>query len=526
MYVRDYICFKILSVIMDDKFEVLWVQIWLSRLPRGIQSIVVGTVYHPPSSSDPVILAYLQESMSKVEARYPNCGVILVGDFNKLDMTRIKNAYGVKQVVPFPTRGNSKLDLVFTNLSAFYDVTIKRPPFGLSDHDTIEIQPLARQNFPDNKYLLKSRDLRATKRLAMRTYLEEVNTNLLVGSKVSCEEKCQVFETIIKTGMDIIMPLKSKKIVSNEPTWINDHLKSLIRDRQSAFARGDSASFKRLCNQVNRLRKSCRKKYYASEVEHLRNCEPRKWWTEVKSLSGMKSAVRSDIRSILRQINNGKDIESTSLANTINEAFLAPMASFTPLSAEVYSTVPPADPPSVTEVNVFKNLSSLNATKASGPDGVPGWLLKENADLLAPVVTSIINCSLAEGRLPQSWKLADVVPVPKQKPVQDINKHLRPISLTPVLSKVAEDFVVVNHIKPAVLAKVDPRQFGTVPGSSTTEALVSMVHAWNHATDGNGATVRVVLFDFRKAFDLIDHNILLKKLRTFDICVHSNCMDY
>ena len=103
-------------------------------------------------------------------------------------------------------------------------------------------------------------------------------------------------------------------------------------------------------------------------------------------------------------------------------------------------------------------------------------------------------------------------PLPKEKPVQDINNHLRPISLTPVLSKVAEDFLVENHVKPVVLAKVDPRQFGTVPGSSTTEALVSMVHARNRAKDGNGAAVRVVLFDFRKAFDLIDHNILLKKL--------------
>ena len=86
------------------------------------------------------------------------------------------------------------------------------------------------------------------------------------------------------------------------------------------------------------------------------------------------------------------------------------------------------------------------------------------------------------------------------------------------MSMVAEHFVVENHVKAAVLAKVDPRQFGTVPGISTTEAPVSKVDAWNRATDGNGAVVRVVLFDFRKAFDLIDHNILLKKLRTFDMC--------
>ena len=77
--------------------------------------------------------------------------------------------------------------------------------------------------------------------------------------------------------------------------------------------------------------------------------------------------------------------------------------------------------------------------------------------------------------------------------------------------------MVDRYVKPAMLAKVDPWQFGTVPDSSTTEALVSMIHAWNNATDGNRATVRVVLFDFKKAFDLIDHRILVRKLSGYDI---------
>ena len=77
--------------------------------------------------------------------------------------------------------------------------------------------------------------------------------------------------------------------------------------------------------------------------------------------------------------------------------------------------------------------------------------------------------------------------------------------------------MVDRYVKPAVLAKVDPRQFGTVPGSSTTEALISMTHAWYSATDGNRASVRVILFDFKKAFDLIDHRILVRKLGTCNI---------
>ena len=72
----------------------------------------------------------------------------------------------------------------------------------------------------------------------------------------------------------------------------------------------------------------------------------------------------------------------------------------------------------------------------------------------------------------------------------------------------------MKYIKPAILAKVDEHQYGTVPRSDTTIVLISMLHAWLSETDGNGATVRAVLFDFRKAFDLIDHKILMPKRTT------------
>jgi hypothetical protein len=85
------------------------------------------------------------------------------------------------------------------------------------------------------------------------------------------------------------------------------------------------------------------------------------------------------------------------------------------------------------------------------------------------------------------------------------------------LSKIAEDFVVNLFVKPAVVKKIDPNQYGTVPRSSTTQALISMLHFLNASTDGNGATTRVILFDYKKAFHLIDHRLLLNKLPTYDI---------
>ena len=100
-----------------------------------------------------------------------------------------------------------------------------------------------------------------------------------------------------------------------------------------------------------------------------------------------------------------------------------------------------------------------------------------------------------------------MVPVLKLKPVTDINKHLRPISIISVISKLAQDFVVALHFGPVVLEVIDPDQYGCIPASSTLDALTSMLHTWLQATDRPGAAVRVVPFDYRKAFDLSDHTL-------------------
>ena len=124
----------------------------------------------------------------------------------------------------------------------------------------------------------------------------------------------------------------------------------------------------------------------------------------------------------------------------------------------------------------------------------PSWLLKEYCDLVAYPITEILNASHAEQRLSTIWKMADVTPLPKRKPVVDIRKVLRPISLTPCISKVAEEFVVDGFVKPAVMNILDDNQYGAVQNSSTTMALISMLHSWSLGTDGNETTVRTLLF--------------------------------
>ncbi len=192
-----------------------------------------------------------------------------------------------------------------------------------------------------------------------------------------------------------------------------------------------------------------------------------------------------------------------------------PMQEYQPLQDNPFTDtiiVPDYEFTNITEFSTYNILKKLNTRKASGLDGISNWILKDYAEVLAKPVCSVLSSSYKEQRLPSSWKYADVTPLPKQKTITDINKHLRPISLTSCISKVGEEFIVSNYIAPAILKIIDPNQYGAIPKSSTTQALISMIHQWSKATDSSDAAVTVILYHYRKAFDLIDHNILIKKI--------------
>ena len=74
--------------------------------------------------------------------------------------------------------------------------------------------------------------------------------------------------------------------------------------------------------------------------------------------------------------------------------------------------------------------------------------------------------------------------------------HLRPMSLTSALSKVAEEFILVTYISPAILSIIDPDKFGAIPTLSTQHALISMIHKWAEATHATCAAVGMILLDY------------------------------
>ena len=144
----------------------------------------------------------------------------------------------------------------------------------------------------------------------------------------------------------------------------------------------------------------------------------------------------------------------------------------------------------------MKSLCGFN----SDPGNVSSYFRIEGIEnLLYFPICRIINFALKEKFLPNTLEIRGRFPSTNG----EAGKQLRPISLTPCLLKVAEECVVRNYVNPAVQDVLDPSQFGAVPNSSTTQALIHMFY--NKETDSNGATVRTIPFDYRKTHEFIDH---------------------
>ncbi|KAI8522057.1 hypothetical protein Bbelb_018110 [Branchiostoma belcheri] len=160
---------------------------------------------------------------------------------------------------------------------------------------------------------------------------------------------------------------------------------------------------------------------------------------------------------------------------------------------------------------VKTTLKRLNPRQACGPDSVPNWVLSEFCEDLSPVICHLMNMSYNSGVMPSPWKTANICQVPKMShPIS--RKDWRPILIS-TMGKVQERLVLFPIMKPWI-----KNQFAHMPKSSTTAALLKVYRSWFTSLDNKQTSVvRVLLADMSKAFDKVDHGILLQHLSTRDI---------
>jgi hypothetical protein len=495
--------------------ESIWILLRRPTMPRQVSHLAVGIIYHPPDAASGPMVNHIINSVDSILQQHPYAGIMILGDCNTLNDKRVRD-YPLKQIVGAPTRGRATLDKIYTNLSTWYLVPVTIPNIASSDHCAVTLFPLSRRPAAGCGYVTVTRRSNSTngKNLLAQALLNFDWDALRAVDDIDL--KVTYFNSCVGTLIDFFLPRYTVNRRTDDKPWITDKFQCLIRRRQQAWSSGNRKLYNQLRNQVNRLSKRLRKQYYDKHIKSLHDCNSYNWWRQMKKLTGQSS--KPELISLINTVADGNtqilaELINGSLQQVSND--LSPLPPVWPVVAnETTSCV--ANKFIIEQYEVFNKLSRINIHKSPGPDGIPNWFLRDFAFAITEPICHIFNTSVSRGIVPSLWKEANVVPIPKSRPPLSIHEDLRPISLTPTLSKILES-LVGRWILTTVEDKLDVRQFGARRGRSTTHALTAITHMWHEALDGRDS-IRTLFVDYSKAFDHVDHSTVLRKMS--DLGIH------
>ena len=343
-----------------------------------------------------------------------------------------------------------------------------------------------------------------------------------VAMTCSVDDLWSTFKQGIITGIEKYIPHKFANERNDKP-WVKNPLQRLIAKRNRHYtastgplhgSRYHKYKYKQTKAQVqNGIRSS-----YWAYVEDIATSQEtqaphgkcnQKFWSFIKhsrkESSGIPDLKASD-RSILTN--------SKAKANILNQHFhsvFSPPGS--PLQHAQQSSGYPCMPPiEIKTAGIDELISELDEHKACGPDGIRPTILKRLRASISPTLQCIFSKSLAEGQVPDDWKHANVTPLHKIGNRNDPANY-RPISLTCVFCKRMEHIVVSNCMRHLEANHIlNPNQHDFLKGLSCETQLVEFSHALltnmhiGHQTD-------IIIFDFAKAFDKVNHNKRIHKLK-------------
>lgn len=480
---------------LDNPFECLWTKIVTQN-----SDYYVATIYHPPDNDydDRDLTDFLIDSCEQLLSAKPNSKIIIAGDINKLNIRNLLDQLSFAQLVKVPTRGQNILDVFITNAPHYWKKVKVVKSLVRSDHDMVITYPrdIAKAK-RTNSYF---RDVRQHKKLNMLRELETLDWNMITADGQTPDEMIKKFYEMIWPIFQKCFPLIKVRTSSRDPLFMSPIVKHLLKQRKKAIRNSDTESNVRLQEQINKLIRDNQ----LNAVKHEMNNQKagtKRWWSNVNSITSRKSRDVS-----VSALIDPCEINVYFQGINTDPNYVAPKLLQIPEGTRIPSL----------SIYAIQDLLLNQKRSASGPDDLPYWFWKKFAAELAPVITEIFNTSLRVGKVPMVWKLANVLPLPKEAPLNSCNQ-LRPISLTDIIMRLFERSVYKTELAPVIRRVIGSDQFAYKEGHNSTMALIKCQHAWLKWLDSDAKYVRVLSFDFSKAFDSVPHDILCEKIKKLPI---------
>lgn len=520
---------KELSQTSETYFQQLWINLQINKS----KSLLLCVSYRPPDCP----LACFENSFKPnyMQALLFGKPIVILGDLNcnLLKETREQKALSdvsielnLTQIITMPTRitttSQSLIDVILTSSpSLIRDSGVLSTP--ISDH--LPIYVILKLKRP--KKLPCYITVRSFKHYDPSSFISDLATNsdrfLSIFSGKDVNSKLATFNDILHSTLDIHAPVKTMKVRSRPCPYVTSEIKDLMRNRDrlhNCFLQtrdiNDWNRYKESRNTIKITLKNAAKKHVFDEVQKHKNNPGSLWKTinqciptkekESQIYSKDLKLVVEDFNQFFTSVGRNTAVAATRLAMDNNIEPFSPLSTTIQYPADELFNFKP-----VTCSEVQRIISSMPPNKSPGPDKISPRIIKDCLPVILGPLTDIINCSLASSIFPDTWKLADVIPLLKEGD-HELASNNRPLSLLVVASKVCER-VALNQFNTYLSNnnRLSSHQSGNRKFHSTETINIMVSDCVLEAMDKKMLTA-IILLDLSKAFDSVNHQILLHKL--------------